>query len=82
MLRKLVLAAGLAAAFGTVALTPTVASAFPWKYHHHHHHFHGVGFGIGLYPSYDYVVGPDCYVVKRPVQTPYGWRLRRITVCD
>ncbi|MBX6328496.1 MAG: hypothetical protein IRY89_07960 [Pseudolabrys sp.] len=81
MLRKVALAAGLAAAFGIVALAPTGASAFPWKYHHHHH-FHGVGFGIGLYPAYDYIAEPDCYVVKRPVKTPFGWRLRRFTVCD
>ncbi len=57
----------------------------------------GVGLGLGLYgPGYydDYYGYPDygyydayygdggCYLVHRRVLTPYGWRFRRVQVCD
>jgi hypothetical protein len=55
----------------------------------------GVGLGLGLglaapyyyggyggYPyGYSSYYDPGCYVVRRRVWTPYGWRLRRVTVC-
>ena len=55
----------------------------------------GLGFGLGLglglaspyygyggYPyGYSSYYDPGCYVVRRRVWTPYGWRLRRVTVC-
>jgi hypothetical protein len=55
----------------------------------------GVGLGLGLagaygaygypygygYDSYAYDNG-GCYLVRRRVMTPYGWRLRRVQVCD
>ena len=77
MTRKLTLALA-AAAIGAAALTPTTASA--WHGHGHHGFWRG-GFGVGFY-SPTYVAGPDCYIVKRVVETPYGPRLRRVTVCD
>ena len=79
MFRKLAVAFAATAALGAAALAPTSASAFP---HHHgwHHGWHG-GFGIGFYGP-GYVSGPDCYVVKRLVDTPVGPRWRRVTVCD
>jgi len=40
---------------------------------------HGRRFGIGVYDSYAY---GDCYLVRKRVMTPYGWRVRRIQVCD
>ena len=40
---------------------------------------HGIGF-YGYGPTY--VAAPDCYVVKRVIDTPYGPRVRRVTVCD
>ena len=82
MFRKLTIAlAATAAALGAAALAPTAASAFPHHYHHGWHHgWHG-GFGIGLYAP-AYYAGPDCYVVKRLVDTPVGPRWRRVTVCD
>jgi hypothetical protein len=52
-----------------------------------------VGLGLGLaaapfafgypygYGSYAYY-GGGCYLVPRRVWTPWGWRLRRIEVCD
>ena len=45
----------------------------------------GLGFG-GYYGGYyPYAVGgyydDDCYVVRRRVLTPYGWRVRRAVVC-
>ena len=53
----------------------------------------GVGLGLGLASPYYYGGGygypygyssyydPGCYVVRRRVMTPYGWRIRRVTVC-
>jgi hypothetical protein len=50
-----------------------------------------VGFGLGSYGYYDgyypYAYNDDyyddggCYVVRRRVQTRYGWRVRRVEVC-
>jgi len=82
MFRKLALALGATAVIGAAALTPTTASA--WGGHHGHHghwHGHGYGFGFGIYAP-TYVAGPDCYIVKRVVDTPFGPRVRRVTVCN
>jgi hypothetical protein len=76
MIRKLVLALGATAAIAGFALTPTTASAFGWHPHWHHWH-HGFGIYAPIYAG-----APDCYVVKQPVKTPFGWRMRRVTVCD
>ena len=84
MTRKLIFALAATAAIGAATLAPTAASASPWHHHHHHHHgwFGGFGFyGPGFYgPSY--VVGGDCYMVRRVVWTPWGKRIRRIEVCN
>ena len=51
----------------------------------------GPGFAIGLgYGGYDYPYGYDsfayddggCYLIRRRVLTPFGWRIRRVQVCD
>jgi hypothetical protein len=41
----------------------------------------GFGYPYGYDNSYAYYDG-DCYLVRRRVMTPYGWRLRRVQVCD
>lgn len=49
----------------------------------------GVGLGLGLYGPYGYgnpyysgyYDDGGCYLVRRRIWTPYGWRLRRIQVC-
>lgn len=49
----------------------------------------GLGLGLGLaapyyYGGYPYGYGyydGGCYVVRRQVWTPYGWRIRRVPVC-
>jgi hypothetical protein len=57
----------------------------------------GVGLGYGLYGPYGpygyyggygapysdgyYADEGGCYLVRRRVQTPYGWRIRRVEVC-
>jgi hypothetical protein len=83
MFRKLIIALG-----ATAALAATVSSASAWHHHHHHKHYGWGAFGTGLayglavpaVATYPYVGG--CYIVKRWVDTPYGPRLRRVTVCD
>ena len=79
MFRKLTIALGAAAVVAAAALSPTTASAAGgW---HGHHGWHRGGFRVGFYaPAYAY--GSDCYVVRRVVYTPYGKRLRRVTVCN
>jgi len=42
---------------------------------------YGYGYGNAGYDSYAYDNG-GCYLVRRRVMTPYGWRLRRVQVCD
>ena len=91
MLRKTIIVLFAVAAVGLVS--PSLASAAG---HHHHGGFHGggfrgggfggFGFGIGGY-GYPYGYGGyyddgGCYLVRQRVMTPYGWRLRRIQVCD
>lgn len=40
------------------------------------------GYGYRGYPyGYSSYYDPGCYVVRRRVWTPYGWRIRRMTVC-
>ena len=81
MFRKLTIALGAAAVLAAAALAPTAASAAPHGHHWGHHGWHGGGFNIGFYgPAY--AAAPDCYVVRRVIDTPYGPRVRRVTVCD
>jgi len=50
--------------------------------------FRGGGFGLGVYPGYYdgyYPYYGDegvCYVVRQRVMTRYGWRIRRVNVCE
>jgi hypothetical protein len=57
----------------------------------HHGGFRGGGFGLGLglgyYPYYDgyypyYGDAGVCYVVRQRVMTRYGWRIRRVSICE
>jgi hypothetical protein len=76
MIRKLVLALGIAATLGTVALAPTSASA--WGFKHHHHHFRHFGIYAPIYAE-----GPECYVVQKTFVTRSGRiGVRNVTVCD
>jgi hypothetical protein len=63
--------AGIAA--GAVGLGLGLAAA-PYAY----------GGGYGYSPGYDSYAYDDggCYLVRQRVMTPYGWRLRRVQVCD
>ena len=88
MFRKLTLALGAAAIVAVAALSPTTASAGGGGWHGHkghhghgHHGWHRGGFRVGFYgPAYAFA--PDCYTVRRVVYTPYGKRLRPVTVCN
>jgi hypothetical protein len=56
----------------------------------------GLGLGLGLAAPYGYYGGYGypygyggyyedagvCYVVRRRVLTPYGWRIRRVSICE
>ena len=89
MFRKMILALVATAALGAAALAPTAASAgwWPGKHIGHHgwhnkHWGHGYGpsFGVSYYNPTFYDGG--CYKVKRVVATPYGLKLRYVTVCN
>jgi hypothetical protein len=41
----------------------------------------GLGYGAYGYPYYDYA-SYGCYLLPRRVLTPWGWRIRRVQVCD
>jgi len=43
------------------------------------HHRHGGRFIVGGYNSY---ASGDCYLVRKRVLTPFGWRVRRMQVCN
>lgn len=83
MFRKSLIALGAIITLSAAALAPTSASA--WYHHGWHGGWHG-GWGwrgvrVGFYAP-AYVVGPNCFFVKRWVDTPYGLKLRRFTVCN
>jgi uncharacterized membrane protein len=48
----------------------------------------GFGVGLGLYPDYYSGYYPyygdegGCYLVRQRVMTRYGWRIRRVQVCE
>lgn len=50
--------------------------------------FRGAGFGLGYGAYYPYGYYPYyedegvCYVVRQRVMTRYGWRIRRVSVCE
>ncbi len=89
MFRKTILALAATAALGAAALAPTSASAGGGGGWHHggwgHHwgwgHGYGYGLGVSLYNPYLYDVG-GCYVVKKVVDTDFGPKVRRVTVCN
>lgn len=85
MIRKLAIVVGATATLAAASLAPTVASAAPgWHGHHGHGHYrHWRGWHgprLGFYAPVYY--GASCYVVRQRVYTPYGPRIRRVTVCD
>lgn len=79
MYRKLAITLGTVAIIAAAGLAPTTASA-GWKHKHHHHH-HGWYGGLGVY-SPVFLGGPSCYKVKRLVLTKWGYKWRRVTVCE
>ncbi len=87
MFRKTILALAATAALGAAALAPTSASAgggFGWHHGGWGHHWgwgHGYGYRVSLYNPYIYDAG-GCYIVKKVVDTDFGPRVRRVTVCN
>jgi hypothetical protein len=80
MFRKITLALAATAAIGAAAFSPTAASAHGFHGHwgHFGHHWRG---GFGFYGPI-VLGGPECYIVRRVVETPVGPRVRRVEVCD
>jgi hypothetical protein len=64
--------AGAGIAAGAIGLGLGLATA-PYAYG-------GYGYPYA-YDSYAYDTG-GCYLVRQRVMTPYGWRLRRVQVCN
>jgi hypothetical protein len=98
MLRKTIIALFAVAAVGLVSPSVAIAAPHHIGGHGHGHGgFHGGGFrgggfggfgwGIGGY-GYPYSYGGyyyddgGCYLVRQRMMTRYGWRLRRVQVCD
>jgi hypothetical protein len=84
MFRKLIIALG-----ATAALAASVGSASAWHHHHKHYGWGAFGAGVALgalatpvVAGYPYGYAGSCYIVKRWVDTPFGPRLRRFTVCN
>jgi hypothetical protein len=50
----------------------------------HHGGFRGAGFGLGLGLGYYPYYGDAgvCYAVRQRVMTRYGWRIRRVSICE
>jgi hypothetical protein len=55
-----------------------------WRHDHGREGRFAIGAGFGYPYGYDSYAsyGGDCYLVRRRVPTPFGWRLRRVQVCD
>lgn len=52
-----------------------------FRRHHHGRNFAFAAFPFGFYNDYAYDYDYDCYRLRR-VHTHWGWRLRRVYVCD
>jgi hypothetical protein len=68
--------AGIAAGAIGLGLGVAAAAAAPYGYGG----YGGYGYNSG-YDSYAYDAG-GCSLVRQRVMTPYGWRLRRVQVCN
>jgi hypothetical protein len=89
MFRNTIIASVGAAALAASAMA-TSASARPFG--HWHHHWHGARWvapaliGLAAAPlivgAAPYAYGDDCFIRHEPVLTPWGWRWRRVEVCD
>ena len=57
-----------------------------------HHHFGGLHGGFGFYAPYGYGYpygyipyygdAGVCYETRQRVKKPYGWRIRRVSICE
>ncbi len=46
------------------------------------YYYGGYPYGYGGYPyGYSRYYDQGCYVIRRRIWTPYGWRIRRVPVC-
>jgi len=82
MFRKIVIAIAATAALAVAALAPTSASASHRGWHNGwDHRSHGPTFSFRFYGPRSYAYAPRCHIVRRWVETRWGWRLRRVQVC-
>ncbi len=87
MLRRTMIALLAVAAFG-VGLP---AAAFARDHHGGWRGGYGYGWGLGYgpwgyyppyYDGYPHPYGNGCYEVRQRVLKPYGWAVRRISICQ
>ena len=76
MFRKIALALAATTVVAAAAI-PTSASAWDGGWRHRHHHSR---FSVTIGSPY-YAYAPRCYVARRWVHTPWGWRLRPVRRC-
>jgi hypothetical protein len=91
MLRKTIIALFAVAAVGLVSPSVTFAAGGHHGGGHGGGGFRGGGFGLGIggygYPYgyggyYDDYYNGGCYLIRQRVMTRYGWRVRRVQVCN
>jgi hypothetical protein len=81
------------AVMGAVSSTPASArGGHGGGGFHHFGGFHGGGFGFGFYAPYGYGYpygyipyegdAGVCYEQRQRVKTRYGWRIRRVSICE
>jgi len=84
MLRRTMIVLSAIAAFGAASSEMALARDF------HRGDFGVYGWGYGSWgyfppPYYDgrpHPYGNGCYEVRQRVLKPYGWRVRRISICE
>jgi hypothetical protein len=97
MLRKAIITLFAVAAVGLISPSVTFAAGGHHGGGHHGGGgfqgggFRGGGFGLGIggygYPYnyggyYDDYYNGGCYLIRQRVMTRYGWRVRRVRVCN
>jgi hypothetical protein len=90
MLRNAIIALLALGVMGAVSSTPASARGGHGGGSFHHGGFHGGGYGFYAPYGYGYPYGYPpyygdagvCYEQRQRVKTRYGWRIRRVSICE